>query len=135
MNDNINKKQELGKKIYNICLVLTTVILVCALFIVKDEDADKLSCIRYSICFYSFVVLLGGGSIIREFLSGEYIKKKMIIKCAILTSALIIGTILIVLFTNPSICLATFFLGLGSYMFTAVPTVIKEEKNKNGDKL
>lgn len=126
-------KKALGQKIYNVCLALTTVILILILFVVKAEDNSqesnvRISCIRYAVCFYSFVILISGGSILREYLSGEYIKKKMMIKLIVLGVSLLVGTLLMILFYEAIVYLAVFMLGLGTLMYVVVPTVTKEEK-------
>ena len=126
-------KKALGQKIYNVCLALTTAILLIVLFGVKGEGNsmetnERISCIRYAVCFYSFVILISGSSILREYLSGEYVKKKMNIKLIILGSSLLIGTLLMILFYKAIVYLAVFMLGLGTLMYVVVPTVTKEEK-------
>lgn len=126
-------KKALGQKIYNVCLALTTAILILILFVVKAEDNSqesnvRISCIRYAVCFYSFVILISGGSILREYLSGEYIKKKMMIKLIVLGVSLLVGTLLMILFYEAIVYLAVFMLGLGTLMYVVVPTVTKEEK-------
>lgn len=126
-------RKALGQKIYNVCLALTTAILLLILFVVKAEDNSqesnvRISCIRYAVCFYSFVILISGGSILREYLSGEYIKKKMITKSIVLGISLLVGTLLMILFYEAIVYLAVFMLGLGTLMFVVVPTVTKEEK-------
>lgn len=126
-------KKALGQKIYNVCLALTTAILILILFVVKAEDNSqesnvRISCIRYAVCFYSFVILISGGSILREYLSGGYIKKKMMIKLIVLGVSLLVGTLLMILFYKAIVYLAVFMLGLGTLMYVVVPTVTKEEK-------
>lgn len=126
-------KKTLGQKIYNVCLALTTAILILILFVVKAEDNSqesnvRISCIRYAVCFYSFVILISGGSILREYLSGGYIKKKMMIKLIVLGVSLLVGTLLMILFYEAIVYLAVFMLGLGTLMYVVVPTVTKEEK-------
>ena len=126
-------RKALGQKIYNVCLALTTAILLLILFVVKAEDNSqesnvRISCVRYAVCFYSFVILISGGSILREYLSGEYIKKKMITKLIVLGISLLVGTLLMILFYDANVYLAVFMLGLGTLMFAVVPTVTKEEK-------
>ena len=126
-------KKALGQKIYNVCLALTTGILIIVLFLVKGEDNsletnERISCIRYAVCFYSFVILISGGSVVREYLSGEYLKKKMMLKIIVLGSSLLVGTLLMILFYKAIVYLAVFMLGLGTLMFVVVPTVSKEEK-------
>lgn len=126
-------KKALGQKIYNVCLALTTGILIIVLFLVKGEDNsletnERISCIRYAVCFYSFVILISGGSVVREYLSGEYLKKKMMLKLIVLGSSLLVGTLLMILFYKAIVYLAVFMLGLGTLMFVVVPTVTKEEK-------
>ena len=103
------------------------------MFVVKAEDNSqesnvRISCIRYAVCFYSFVILISGGSILREYLSGEYIKKKMMIKLIVLGVSLLVGTLLMILFYEAIVYLAVFMLGLGTLMYVVVPTVTKEEK-------
>lgn len=126
-------KKALGQKIYNVCLALATGILIIVLFLVKGEDNsletnERVSCIRYAVCFYSFVILISGGSVVREYLSGEYLKKKMMLKLIVLGSSLLVGTLLMILFYKAIVYLAVFMLGLGTLMFVVVPTVTKEEK-------
>ena len=121
-------KAKLGKKIYNICLIITTVILILVLLLVNTEDEALDTRIRSATCFYCFSALLGGGSLIREFLSGEYIKKKMLIKCIALAVIVVLGTAIMILIPKDIVYTAVFFLGLGGYMFTAGPTIVKEEK-------
>ena len=91
-------KKALGQKIYNVCLALTT------------------------------GILISGGSVVREYLSGEYLKKKMMLKLIVLGSSLLVGTLLMILFYKAIVYLAVFMLGLGTLMFVVVPTVTKEEK-------
>lgn len=123
---NKEQKKKLGIGIYYTSMILTIVIFLLTLVLVKSEDAVYVSRMRYIISFYCFSFLLGGSLIVREFLLEEYVMKKMVIKIVITVVAIIIGTVLFFTIPTASVGLVILFLGMGTLLYDAVPTVPKE---------
>ncbi len=122
---NKEQKRKLGIGIYYTALILTIVIMLAVLVVVKSEDAEYVSRIRYIVAFYCFTVLLGGSAIVREFLVDEFILKKMIIKIIATAVAILIGTVFFIAIPTASVALMMIFLGMGVLLYDAVPTVPK----------
>lgn len=117
-------KVKLGKSIYTISLISVTIILLILLFI----KVDNKEIIQRMGCFYCFSGILSISMIIREFLIGKYIKKKMIIKIVITSVTLVLGTTLILIFPRADVALGLLFLGIGITLFVLVPSVVEENK-------
>ena len=103
-------KVKFGKTFYNVCLILCVVILLAAFLLFKTKDASgnilpeedliQTWIYRYLVSFYMFTFLIPLASLVREYTSGAYVAKKMIIKVIIGIAALAIGTSLIFVLWN-----------------------------------
>lgn len=123
-------KKKLGIGIYYTAIIITIVVMLLALVIIKSEDLEYVSRMRYIISFYCFTFLLGGGIIVREFLVEEYKLKKMIIKIVVTAVTIIIGSFLFVLIKTASFALIMMFVSMAVLLYDMVPTIPKDSDSK-----
>lgn len=95
-------KAKIGRTFYYVCLILCILILVVSFLVfnttkdnLTDEELTKIWIYRYLTSFYVFTILIPLASVVREYSTGEYDKKKMIIKIIIGLGVLLLGTVLI----------------------------------------
>lgn len=124
-------KERFGQLFYKFILILTTVFLLAVLILIKYEDKNMQSNVRYICCFYAFSFLLPLGLIVREYCLGKYVPKKMIIKIVVTIACLIVGSVLIFTLNNTLVTLAMVFLGFGLIMFVGVPTIPTDNTKNN----
>ena len=116
-------KPELGNRIYKTFMVITVIILLSVLLLFKQFEIENDSFYRYMVFVLSFNGVLSTGSIIREFYSLVYIKKKMIIKIVVSAIMILIGIIETIFFPIDLVGLFTFILGLMVSLYVLTPTV------------
>ncbi|MDD2492413.1 MAG: hypothetical protein RBR48_01155 [Bacilli bacterium] len=98
-------KVKFGKTFYNVCLIICVVILLAAFLLFKTKDSSgnvlpeeqliETWIYRYLVSFYMFTFLIPLAALVREYTSGAYVAKKMIMKMIIGVAALVIGSALI----------------------------------------
>lgn len=123
---NNEKNKKIGIGIYYTAIIITVIVMLLALVIIKSEDAEYVSRMRYMISFYCFAFLLGGGIIVREFFVEEYIMKKMIIKIVVTLVVLALGTVLFIFVKSASFALVMMFVSMAVLLYDMVPTVPKD---------
>lgn len=122
-------KPELGNRIYKIFMVITVIILLSVLLLFKQFEMENESFYRYMVFVLSFNGVLSTGTIIREFYSLVYDKKKMIIKIVVSAIMILIGIIETIFFPIDLVGLITFILGLMVSLYVLTPTV-KQNNNQ-----
>lgn len=128
MSNKDNKK--LGIGIYYTAIIITIVVMLLTLVVIKSDDLEYVSRMRYMISFYCFSFLLGGGIIVREFLVEEFIMKKMVLKIVVTAVAIVLGTILFIFIKSASFALVMMFVSMAVLLYDMVPTVPKDSDSK-----
>lgn len=128
MSNKDNKK--LGIGIYYTAIIITIVVMLLTLVVIKSDDLEYVSRMRYMISFYCFSFLLGGGIIVREFLVEEFIMKKMLLKIVVTAVAIVLGTILFIFIKSASFALVMMFVSMAVLLYDMVPTVPKDSDSK-----
>lgn len=124
------QKKKLGLGIYYTVLIIAIVVMLASLVIIKSDDSEYVTRMRYIIAFYCFASLISAGVICREFLVEEYILKKMIIKIVVTVLVSLIGTVVFILVKNAQITLLLIFVSMGTLLFNTVPTIPQDKKIK-----
>lgn len=127
-------KQKIGRDIYFGSVIVSIIILLLSMILlpVKDLEGEELAQMlsyRYAIVFVCLAFLIPTGCMIREYCSGNYIKKMFIIKVIITFVTLTSGLLIILLLKKTSYSKVMTFIGVLVLMYTATPTVRDNNKN------
>ncbi len=117
------RNKKLGIGIYYTTMIMTIVVMIGALFFIKNEDKEVLSYYRYIVAYYTLGGLLSIGIIIREFLVEICNTKKWIIKIIVVVAAMIAGTLVFIFVKKAAIGMLMMFVGFAVLLYSTVPTV------------
>lgn len=120
------RNRKLGVGIYYTVIIISIVVMIAALLLIKNEDAEVASYYRYMVAFYTIGGFLSLGIIVREFLVEICDTKKLLIKLIIWVLVMAVGTIVFIYVKKPYAGLSLMFFGFGLLLYTTVPTVPKD---------
>ena len=117
------RNRKLGVGIWYATIIIAVVVMLGALFLIKDEDAALVSYYRYLIAYFTIGGLLSLGCIIREWFVEICNTKKWIIKIVVFVIAMAIGAVVFSLTKKPIFGMMMMFLGFGVLLYETVPTI------------
>ena len=127
--NNEPRNRKLGVGIYYATIIVSVIVLLGALFFIKNDNAEVLTYYRYMIAYFTIGCFLSLGVLIREWLVEICDTKKWIIKLVVLVIAIAIGIVMFSLIKKPAICMIMMFVGFGVLLFETVPTVPRNSQD------
>ena len=123
------RNKKLGIRIYYATIIITIAVMILALILIKNDDAELASYYRYMVAYYTLGGFLSLGIIIREFFAEIYSAKKLLIKFIIVILAMAIGTVVFIFVTKPAVGMAMMFVGFAVLLYSTVPTIPKNSQD------
>ena len=125
-------KEQIGKLAIKVAVYAGLIAILSLFFILRAEDDSaeemaRIAIIRYIVYFFVFGLLIPSGAITYEWLVGQYIQKKMVVKVTVAATVVIVGSVMIWSLWTPLVAQIWMLIALLSLAYSIMPTVRKPD--------